>query len=136
MRQLEKFVHAALLLFGLLCLALIARPVFAADMDLTLTWGPPAAGGPVTDYQATCTDAAGTVILDVVTAETTAAATASGVAEGAGSCSLIARGPGGESAPVVATWSISVELPPGPPTNFQITLDCSVVEGVVLCEQV
>jgi hypothetical protein len=37
---------------------------------------------------------------------------------------------------VVAAWSISVELPPGPPTNFQITLDCSVVEGVVLCEQV
>lgn len=136
MRTLEKFIHAALLIFGLVCLVLIARPVFAADVDLTLTWGPPSAGGPVTDYRAICTASDGAVILDVVTADTTAAGSALGVAEGAGTCSVVARGPGGESAPVVAGWSISVELPPGPPTNFTITLDCTVVEGVVVCEQV
>lgn len=108
----------------------------AADVDLSLAWDPPIAGGPVTDYRATCTDSGGAVILDTVTAGTTATGSATNVAEGAGSCSVVARGPGGESPPAVAAWSISIQLPPGVPENFRITLSCSVVSGSVVCEQV
>lgn len=130
MRNLFAFLAAMVALF------ILAPAAHAADVDFALAWDAPAAGGPVTDYRATCTDSAGATVLDVTTAGLTAAASATGVAEGAGTCSLVARGPGGESAPVVASWSISVILPPGVPSNFRITLDCTVVDGTVVCEQV
>ena len=122
------------------CLVLLAGllsiPAHAADVAFSLSWSPPVTGGPVESYAASCVDSGGTNVLSVATATTTAAGSAQGVAEGAGSCSLIAIGPGGTSAPVVAAFSITVTAPPGPPTDFTITLQCTVVEGVAVCEQV
>jgi len=117
-------------------LILFAAPTLAADVGITLSWSAPTTGGPVDSYAVTCTDAAGTQVLATTTTTLSAAGSATGVSEGQGSCALTAIGPGGQSAPVIASWSISVELPPGPPSNFQITLDCMVVDGVVVCEQV
>ena len=114
---------------------LLALPAYAVDVEFTLSWDAPTEGGPVDDYAVVCTDSSGATIVDQATAETSLTAAAT-VAEGAGECSLIARGPGGESDPVTAAFSVEVTAPPGPPQNFQITLDCTVVDGEVVCEQV
>ncbi len=115
---------------------LLSCTLHAATVDFSLSWDAPITGGPVTDYRAVCTDSAGATVLDAVTAGTTATGTAFDVPPGAGSCSVVARGPGGESDAVVAGWSLDVTAPPGSPTNFTITLNCSVVDGSVSCEQV
>ena len=122
----------ALMLAGLLLSGL----AHAATVDFSLSWTAPTTGGPVTDYRAVCVDSAGGTVLDAVTAGTTVTGTAFDVPPGAGSCSVTARGPGGESDAVVAGWSLDITAPPGAPTNFTITLDCSVVDGSVSCEQV
>lgn len=117
----------------LLCLSSVAM---AANVEFNLSWSAPGTGGPVTDYHAVCVDSAGATVLDAVTASTSASGTASNVPSGVGSCSVVARGPGGESEAVTASWSLDITAPPGPPTNFTITLNCSVVDGSVVCEQV
>lgn len=134
MKNPGKLFHVVLTVLFLAILFSI--PAQAADVDFTLTWSAPTTGGPVDSYAATCTDSAGTTVLDVATATTAAAGNAQNVAEGAGSCSVVAIGPGGTSTPAVAAFSIGVTLPPGPPQDVTITLQCTVADGVAVCEQV
>lgn len=134
--KIGKLVHLALTLAFVAILISIPLQAKAADVEFTLSWSAPITGGPVDSYAATCTDAAGTTVLDAATTETTAAANALNVAEGAGTCSVVAIGPGGTSTPAVAAFSIGVTLPPGPPQDVTITLQCTVADGVAVCEQV
>lgn len=131
-----KLVHAALTLAFLAVLISIPLQAKAADVEFTLSWSAPITGGPVDSYSAVCVDSEGATVLDVATADTSAAGNATDVAEGAGTCSVVAIGPGGTSEPALAAFSIGVTLPPGPPQDFTITLQCTVTDGVAVCEQV
>lgn len=117
-------------------LLLVSSIASAATVQFTLSWEAPTTGGPVTEYAAVCTDASGATVLDVLTTETSAEAITDGVAEGQGECLVTAIGPGGSSEAVAAAFSIGITAPPGPPTNFQIVLECEIVDGAVSCEQV
>lgn len=136
MKSIGKVFHLVLTALFLAILISIPLQARAADVEFNLSWSAPITGGPVDSYAATCTDAAGTTVLDAATTDTTAAGNATDVAEGAGTCSVVAIGPGGTGEPAVAAFSIGVTLPPGAPQDVTITLQCTVADGVAVCEQV
>ena len=119
----------ALMLAGLLLSGL----AHAATVEFSLSWSEPDTGGPVDDYLVQCSDADGRIVLDVVTAGTSATGTALDVAEGTGSCSLTVRGPGGESEPVFTSWTLEITAPPGAPDMFRVEISCSADTGAVSC---
>lgn len=136
MSRLEKLVHGALIVALLVVLALIAAPAMAAEVEITLDWWAPIDGGPVAGYAVACT---GDIPVDQSTAQTSL--TASGEFDSgtvAGNCEVRAFNAAGFGPAAAASYSLTLDvtLPPGAPTNFTISFECSVLDGVVSCEQV
>lgn len=144
MNKLGKLVHLALVVMFLA--VLISIPVMAAEVELTLDWAAPVDGGPVDGYAVTCT---GDIPVDESTAETSL--TASGQFDSgtvSGNCEVRAFNQQidpvtseiftqfGPAAAASYSFALDITAPPGAPTNFTISFECSAVDGVVTCEQV
>ena len=136
MKKLANLVHVGITLAAFLVLSTLAAAAWATSVEFDLSWTEPTTGGPVHGYTARCVDSSGQVVIDLVSNTTAASGSASNVAQGTGFCEISATGPGGVSAPAVASWSLQVTAPPGVPTEITITLRCVVESGVAVCEQV
>lgn len=139
--RLEKLFHACLaLLFLAVVCAIFVSTAKASDatVELRLAWDAPTTGGPVADYDLVCT---GDIPASAVTLQTEYTAGPATFTGGtiSGDCRIAARGPGGTGPAVEVAWSYSIDIvppAPGPVENFRITLDCTIAEGTVTCEQV
>lgn len=146
MRNIGKLVHVALTLAFVAILASIPMMAQAAEVGLTLEWAAPVDGGPVDGYAVTCT---GDIPVDESTAETSL--TASGQFDSgtvSGNCEVRAFNQQidpvtseiftqfGPAAAASYSFALDITAPPGAPTNFTISFECSAVDGVVTCEQV
>jgi hypothetical protein len=140
MKSLNGFLYVTLALLLTACFGsgsvMAQEPTAQAQM--TINWNAPITGGPVDDYALTCT---GSFPIDTITTGTSHTSAPIDVTNGqqlSGSCSLTARNAIGASPAATADYlySVAVSVPPGPPTDFTITLDCTMVDGVVSCEQV
>lgn len=136
MRNIGKLVHVALTLAFVLILASIPMMAQAAEVALTLEWAAPSDGGPADGYAVVCT---GDIPVDESTAATSL--TASGEFDSgtvAGDCEVRAFNAAGFGPAASASYALTLDVmvPPGAPTNFTISFECTVVDGVAVCEQV